>query len=1077
MSVPFEALVQALRAALGTNVSAATSQLDAWQTHDGFHSALVDIVSSQTGIEAPTRQLALIRLRHGVEKYWKSRLQSHPLKEAEKGDIRSKIIAVAAALTDETSTRLAAAAIGKMARLDLPGMWPDLPAALHGMLQSCPLQGLPVTESILEEYKGARTKLLRAAVKDQVVRLYQPLHECFRDHYVAWIARAPHDPVPNQTLYISAAALRGLTRTIDVGYDSPHQAQEIVAFWSESLEILRQLVDQLDGGDKTEAELNAIADHLETISYFHMDLAWIHPVSFGALPATTILIQQYWETASTATKQLRGGDVQIGEYKQRVLTALNACALKLLRACTKIAFERVHTFKLLRPEDKEGAKQVSEFMKNEVVTEDLVRKVLMDLLSIYLVHDSAELLRWEDDAEAWEKDQEPVDDTDVQAIRLQAEDLLHDIVFHFKDQCFPIIEASIRQITGETLIQERNALYTATGAVASVMHDRFNYNDFLQQVVAPDFEKSAKNSKTLRHNTANLLGRMFFAIDVQNQPIIHILYQSLLDPNNTANDLAVRIAAAKNLRNTLHSYNFDASAFAPYAGTTMEYAVRLIGNVEDDDHQIMLIELVGEIIDAMGIQAVRFEDEITNVFGLFWTEISNNASGDGRDLMRLRSVDVMAQFMKAFGGKSYETAKSALGAIHNTIMNDDWKRHPDHVYASMQVLLQIVRTTDASQLGTDSFTQYFTPALQCFEQDVEWRDLGLDLTDSLINFDDNLCTESRARLHLFQALMTALDDRSPAILDKIAAIVERVLSVCHEQGGEAKLADAIGDLVASGITGKIIHSIHTNHLSRNSTSISPPKDAQKHPQYYRILARTILLEPEVFNHVLYWWTEKNGGSRSDVSQTFTWVITEWLHFLENEHGITPLEHEKKMAMAITRLLELSEPFSGCMLAKLQELMEMWIRTVKALDLSHGSRDDADIDGNMRTEATDSQVLSAEEIASVLQGVYPGAARQSAHTFYRNGHSTPSHATGGLPIAPPDNSAMDPTHPAARPLTAHERRVVANAAGDVVHRVPLREVAVDRFRGWVLQPRGWGRGDVEGYVELGVVRECWRVLGL
>ena len=157
---------------------------------------------------------------------------SHPLKDVEKNDIRTRIIDVVAALTDETSIRLAAAAIGKMARLDLPDMWyitififlfalpylpffleyvfltraeidllysffrPNLPLALHGMLQSCPLQGLPVIQATLEEYKGARTKLLRAAVKDRVMRLYQPLHECFRGHYVAWITRAPHDPVP-----------------------------------------------------------------------------------------------------------------------------------------------------------------------------------------------------------------------------------------------------------------------------------------------------------------------------------------------------------------------------------------------------------------------------------------------------------------------------------------------------------------------------------------------------------------------------------------------------------------------------------------------------------------------------------------------------------------------------------------------------------------------------------------------------------------------------------------------------------------------------------------------------------------
>ena len=75
MSVTIETLSQALRAALGTDVLAATSQLDAWQTHDGFHSALVDIVSLHDRVEAPVQQLALIRLRHGVERYWKSRLQ------------------------------------------------------------------------------------------------------------------------------------------------------------------------------------------------------------------------------------------------------------------------------------------------------------------------------------------------------------------------------------------------------------------------------------------------------------------------------------------------------------------------------------------------------------------------------------------------------------------------------------------------------------------------------------------------------------------------------------------------------------------------------------------------------------------------------------------------------------------------------------------------------------------------------------------------------------------------------------------------------------------------------------------
>lgn len=119
-----EALYRILTASASTNsqqIKSGTLQLQCWEKHPGYYSALQTIFID-VSLPLEVRHLCIIQLKNGIDKYWR-KTAPNALKKDEKDQIRARSIESG---TREPDSRLAlqnALVIAKIVRYEYPHDW------------------------------------------------------------------------------------------------------------------------------------------------------------------------------------------------------------------------------------------------------------------------------------------------------------------------------------------------------------------------------------------------------------------------------------------------------------------------------------------------------------------------------------------------------------------------------------------------------------------------------------------------------------------------------------------------------------------------------------------------------------------------------------------------------------------------------------------------------------------------------------------------------------------------------------------------------------------------------------------
>ena len=112
-------------------------------------------------------------------------------------------------------------------------------------------------------------------------------------------------------------------------------------------------------------------------------------------------------------------------------------ALLLIRACARLAFNPVHTFKYQTPEDKEERKQSVEIIKTQLFAEDFVINVMELLVTQFFRFRKGDFREWEEEPEEWERREAEISEAWEFSIRSCSEKLFLDLVIHFKELLIP----------------------------------------------------------------------------------------------------------------------------------------------------------------------------------------------------------------------------------------------------------------------------------------------------------------------------------------------------------------------------------------------------------------------------------------------------------------------------------------------------------------------------------------------------------------------------------------------------------------------------------------------------------------
>lgn len=244
----------------------------------------------------------------------------------------------------------------------------------------------------------------------------------------------------------SLLALKVLRRLLVVGYENPNRQKEVQEFWSSTIVQLSNFLNiVMREPPLITSEVQAlVGKHLLQLGKLHLDMARTHPAAFALLPDSVALghaygslIFRFGEALRLESRGPTADGEESGSSEKNVLEQLSLKGFLVLRACLKMIFNPVHTFKYQHAEDKEERQQSKELLRLQLLSEELVCELMETVVTRYFVLRPVEIEAWKEEPEEWERREEGMGDAWEYSIRLCSEKLLLDLLINFKELLTP----------------------------------------------------------------------------------------------------------------------------------------------------------------------------------------------------------------------------------------------------------------------------------------------------------------------------------------------------------------------------------------------------------------------------------------------------------------------------------------------------------------------------------------------------------------------------------------------------------------------------------------------------------------
>jgi hypothetical protein len=245
-----------------------------------------------------------------------------------------------------------------------------------------------------------------------------------------------------ESIETSLLAIKIIRRLIIAGYDFPGREKDVQEFWSMSRTHFGEFFQYVASEDSPlgPGVQKMIEKHLMQLSKLHLNMAVTHPAAFVLLPNTLDLVRDYWSLVSKlgetwGSKSIDGAKIGTdgdADDDTPILERLGLKGLLIMRACVKMVFYPVQSFRYKQQQEKDEKNEATNTIKAQLLTDDLVREMISALVTRFFVFRPSDLRMWEEEPDEWEKMEEGGEDWEF-AIRPCAEKLFLDLAKNFKE--------------------------------------------------------------------------------------------------------------------------------------------------------------------------------------------------------------------------------------------------------------------------------------------------------------------------------------------------------------------------------------------------------------------------------------------------------------------------------------------------------------------------------------------------------------------------------------------------------------------------------------------------------------------
>ncbi|KAK2625530.1 hypothetical protein QTJ16_004842 [Diplocarpon rosae] len=930
-----------------SNIQTGTQQLQTWETQQGYYSLLqvaFAAVYLDKSLPSEIRYLAIIQLKNGIDKYWR-KTSTNAISAEEKSQIRLNLLEGGIGEAENSLALQNALVVAKVVRIDYPADWPEVLTTLVGTLraasQSNPLRlrrGLLMLLQVIKELSTARMRSAQTRLQSVTPEIVFLLSEIYKEKVAIWVAfldgNGEDEGGAMDAMENSLYAIKILRRLLISGYEYPNHMTEVQQLWEHSQMQFGQFLDMVSREPPllvTPAK-DLVERHLVQFSKLHTQMSTQHPAAFALLPSTIELVRAYWglvtkygESYGSETQDFSAKALRLEEQRkdQRpVMEKLCLKGLNILRACCKMVFSPIQSFKYRTPEVKQEQQKGVSLIKTQLLTDELVGQMASVIVTKFFVFRQVDLESWEADEDEWEIREEGGGDTWEFEVRPCSEKLFMDLVINYKQLLVEPLLAFFQSVagTGESSVVTKDAVYTAMGLSASVVYPSFDFDTFLTSTLVNDVQQNGPGYKVLRRRIAILLGQWItIKVSEANRPLVYQIFQHLLKAEDETNDHVVRITAARQFKSIVDDFSFDAKKFLPYAPDLLGRIMTLIQEVENTETKMAILDTIRMISVRLENHITPFADQIVSILPGLW-----EASGE-EHLMKQAILTLLSTLVTAMKEEAQRYHAMILPLIQRAVEPGSEMQ----IYLMEEALdLWVVILAQTPSPASPEVLALADSAFPLLEIGSENLRSILNIIDAYIILAPEAMLGDQARLQILSHMTNLLGVTKRELAGLVTTIVENMIRAAEKLGGSNGVIQIAKDLHQCGYTEQIFAGLRDAWEAHETTGPGrkyPKLDDVVETDYFTILARLTLADPSIFVTVM--------SSVGDANEVWQWLSAEWFRHFDSMANI---DRQKLSCLALTRLLELPPPMTPVILARLQDYFAMWTSVITEMI---GGRDD------------------------------------------------------------------------------------------------------------------------------------------
>ena len=877
------------------------------------------------------RLLAIIQLKNGIDRYWRHHTLKNAIQPAQKASMRSNFFQGSIGEEDKQLALHNALVIAKVLRIDFPQEWPDPLSKLVAILRHSKsgdqlhLSGaLLVLLRVVKELGAARLRKSQTALQAATPELIYVLGEIYEAKTSEWLAFLNSGSGDNDSalraMESSLTSFKILRRLLVVGYENPHKDKTVQQVWSFSQAHFGQFLGFVASDSPLPTPLqDYIGKHLLQFTKLHLEMAEKHGPSFATLPNSLDLARSYWDLTSKfavvfdKSDGIRQGSASDASAKPKaegpLIERLALKGLLLMKACLKMVHRPIQTIKYREKEVIAQQKEAVDVVRRDLLTDDLVTQMANVIITNLFIFRKSDFEAWEEDPEEWEQQEETQGSAWEWEVRPCAEKVFLDLLTNYKHLLLqPLLTYFTTVRNPQADIGTKEAVYTAMGLAAPLVCDEFDFEDVLKSTIIPDAQLTVPYCQIIRRRIGILLSQWTpVKATTESRRLIYEIYRRFLDPNDQNNDIVVRITAGRQLKAVVDEFGFDSELFLPFASDILTELLSLLRNVSVDETKLAILETTRSVIERMEARISHFSELIMAALQSVW-----DSAGDLNYMLK-QSVMAILQALVVSMGADFQKYQAQILPLVNeaTQPGSDLYLYliDEAVDLWANILLQSSPPLNGQLLGLAN------RAIEQLAERNEHQEKYISIVGSYIYLAPEVLLEDRFRKPVLQAFSKSLGSRSRQTLNITVKYIEPYIRYAHELGGTGGLQVVIQDMLQTGFLNMILDNIHDAHEAHQTSGPNrrqPRTDNLGLTDYFVILSRIAVVEPNVFVEVL--------ATFRPLPQVWSWLSEEWFRAFDS----TSDPHRLKLnLLALTRLLELPPPVQDLVLARLQDYLSMW----------------------------------------------------------------------------------------------------------------------------------------------------------